>query len=397
VSAQQRATLAGPDGGPGSDPGAGPAPDFAQLFDDELIPVIRRMSARSPDVEITGDFEQTRRAVWNGLNAIGAFGLTIPDPATLMTRQLRPALPLAELMGRALYQGAFFDTVLGAELLAAGAILPEECDLAALATGQVAMAVAMREHGGSDPRDPGPIDFGMSGRTVTGTWRFVPHADEADFILVVGRCAHGNNSGLTAAIVPVDQPGVSISRHQDIGRGALFAVKLDRARLLPDGPGPGGMAAAPWSALWSASLARARLRQAAYLAGLCQGALDLTIARARARQVFGQPLARMQAPAFRLAALAAQIEAVRSLVAQACADADAGRDVRLLACQSLLIAADLAVEVTADAIQLHGSYGLLEHCDAQLFYRRAIVESMILGTARQLREHAAALLTCEIG
>lgn len=374
---------------------AGPAragDDFSSLFDDELVPVIRRLGERRPGAAgpVSDDDTAARLAVWQGLAGLGALRLALPGG----DGGQRAIAPLAELMGNALYQSPFFDTVMAAEVIAATAPGRRDQLLDAIGTGEITVAMAAREDPAADLRRPAPVDVAPGTGRVSGYRRFVAFAPDVDYLLVVGRLDPVREAGITAVLVPSRQPGVAIRRHDDIGRGEVFAVRLTEASVLPGGPGTDGAAdpAMGWPALWRQVLARAQLRHACYLTGMCHGAIQLSSDYARQRHVFGQALAKFQAPVFRLAALAARLEAVRALAYQACSDADAGEDVALPACQALLLAGELATETGAEAVQLHGSYGLTDGCDAQLFYRRAVGDAMLLGSGRQLRRQAADLL-----
>jgi alkylation response protein AidB-like acyl-CoA dehydrogenase len=89
-----------------------------------------------------------------------------------------------------------------------------------------------------------------------------------------------------------------------------------------------------------------------------------------------------------MAALTSRTAAVLSL-----ARATAQSPDELAAAQVLLLATELARECAAEAVHLHGAYGMTERCDASLFYRRAAVDTLLLGTPAQLRRHAGALLS----
>ncbi|MEN8649790.1 acyl-CoA dehydrogenase family protein [Streptomyces sp. 21So2-11] len=352
--------------------------NLAELFHEELNPVLRRLGARGKgagqDAPEEEDVE-VRHSVWATLAELGGLEAALPPrlggPADAMARLVEAA----ELMGPALYQSPFVDTMIAADVLASDG--RHDGLLAEIAAGGRTVALAAREQGTGEPSTPPPLAVDADRGVVSGTRRFVAFAAGVDYLLVTGEAGH--------ALVPVHQPGVALHRHDDIGRGDLYRVTLDAARTAVDGvlaPGPDYLSA----------LARGRLQQAAYLAGLSRGALELTVERLKKRTAFGRPLATQQAPAYRLAALAAEGTAVLSLVRAVAKDADAGADIRLAAAQALFLAADLAREVSAEAVHLHGAAGLTEEYDVSVFYRRAAVDAMRLGSPTQLRLEAARLL-----
>jgi alkylation response protein AidB-like acyl-CoA dehydrogenase len=295
-----------------------------ELFTAELLPTLRRLGERPLGTDEVDPAETAARAdVWRVLCDLGVPALTGPD-----------LLDVAGTLGRALYRCPLLETATAAELIAAGgdplALLP------ALTAG-TATAVAVTD-----------LDF-------------VPYAADADWLVV------GDD------LVPRDR--TRRRRRDDITRGDLYAVTVT---------GPPAAALRLTAEARTAATTGARLRQAAYLCGMARGALDLTVDYTRRRRQFGQPVSRFQAPAFRLAALYARIEAVAALIARAQVAADATR--------ALLLAADLARDAGAEAIQLHGAYGMTERADAQLFYRHAALEAIRLGTPTALRAELADVL-----
>ncbi|MFI9562630.1 acyl-CoA dehydrogenase family protein [Streptomyces rishiriensis] len=138
-------------------------------------------------------------------------------------------------------------------------------------------------------------------------------------------------------------------------------------------------------------LARARVRQAAYLLGLASGAHRLAVQRAATRRQFGRPIGENQAVAFPLAEQFAHLEAVRLLVHEAAWDADGGRPGAVGAAQSLAYAAELALQVTAHAVHVHGAAGISKDSAVQGHYRVAAVEATRWGAPASLWREAGAL------
>ncbi|MFD1048324.1 acyl-CoA dehydrogenase family protein, partial [Kibdelosporangium lantanae] len=241
------------------------------------------------------------------------------------------------------------------------------------------VAIAVRERATAEPDQPGDVD--VTSDRVSAVRQFVPFAPDVAWILLV--------APTRLLLIPADHPNVSWRRHDEIGRGDLHEVTFRHVPLTDtvDLAGQNG------AAVWADSLVKARIRHAAYLLGLSQAALDETIAYARQRQQFGQPIGRFQALAFRLADATTRTEAARLLVFLAAWQADAEQDARLTSLEALSTTADLARHVTTEAIQLHGAIGMTEDHDAQLFYRRAAVDTLLLGRPTELRRRAAALLS----
>jgi alkylation response protein AidB-like acyl-CoA dehydrogenase len=343
----------------------------AALFSAELNPVLRRLGERSrgagPHAPVAAEDAVVRAHVWAALADLGAFG----------TGRLRALTDVAELAGAALYASPLADTLTAIDLIGDAAQDAHLAAAAQAATGRRMFALAVRGPGRDDVSGAADLRVDQEG-TLSAVRRFVAFAADVDDLCVIGRIG----TGTVLARVAANGPGVRTRRHDDIGRGDLYEVECDRAPLL------GGLTDV--TATYPAALARARIRHAAYLAGAAAAAVEVTCEYLRQRQAFGQPLAKFQAPAFRLAAHAATAAAVGALARSAADDADAGLDVTTVAAQVLFLAADLVREAAADAVHLHGAYGMTEACDAQVFYRRAAVDACWLGTPTELRTEAAA-------
>ena len=363
----------------------------AQFFASECTPaLIRDMEHPLGGREEREDRAELRRRMWRAFVKLGAAAVTIAPEFGGKGWGQSEALTVAETAGRALYHSPYLDTLTAIDILQSVAASPaQQTLLAEIADGQSAVALAVREDGRANPSDLASLALECAaqpaGWTVRGAKRFVACAEDASHLLLIAPLADGP----TLFLVALDRPGIALRRHDEIGRGALYAVSFDGLELTRDDLlGEVGAAAEAYGP----ALARARTRHAAYLVGLCQALLDITLHYVKNRQQFGRPIASFQALAFRLAGFAARIEAARLLAYYAAWQADQGQPIERIACELLAMTGELAQEFTADAMQMHGSYGLTEQADAQRYYRRAAADALLLGTPTQLRAEAAALL-----
>ncbi|MQY12860.1 hypothetical protein SRB5_29990 [Streptomyces sp. RB5] len=349
---------------------------LTDVLDDELAPLVRRMADRSPHAPDDG--AEVRAMVAQALTGLGIPALNHTSaPGDLYA--LQSLAGVCEALGELLYQGPLMDTVLTAEALRRAG-RPADPLLDGIAAGTTVTA-AWRD-GAADPWDR-PLDTGADGR-LTAERRHLVGAAEAGLLLVTGRTPEGEPR--TALL---DRNAVRLRRQSDLGRSELYAARAVRAPVrawIPlDDAGRAGLTASR------------RILQAAYLVGLGAGALRLGCERARERRQFGKPIARQQSVAFTLARLAVRIDAARLLVRAAACEADLGEDCRLTAAQGLAMAAEVAVACVRDVLQVHGSYGLTEDCDAQLYYRRALYEARALGSPARLRAEVLPLLRARTG
>lgn len=112
-----------------------------------------------------------------------------------------------------------------------------------------------------------------------------------------------------------------------------------------------------------------RLSIAAMGLGGAQGAFETALKYGRERKQFGQPIGRFQVNSFKLADMATEIEAARSLLYRACWLLDANKPFAKLAAMAKLFCSEVMYRAANHCVQLHGGYGLMEDYDAEKFYR----------------------------
>ena len=112
-----------------------------------------------------------------------------------------------------------------------------------------------------------------------------------------------------------------------------------------------------------------RLAIAAMGLGGAQGAFDTALKYSRERKQFGQPISRFQVNSFKLADMATEIEAARSLLYRACWLRDTQQPFAKYAAMAKLYCSEVMYRAANHCVQLHGGYGLMEDYDAEKFYR----------------------------
>ena len=128
-----------------------------------------------------------------------------------------------------------------------------------------------------------------------------------------------------------------------------------------------------------------RIGIAAQALGLAEGALDRTIAYVKERKQFGRPIGAFQNTQFQLADMATKVQAAQFMVYNA-AMAKASKDrYSEEAAMAKLYAADVAMEVTTKAVQLHGGYGYTREYDVERMMRDAKITEIYEGTSEVQR------------
>ncbi len=112
-----------------------------------------------------------------------------------------------------------------------------------------------------------------------------------------------------------------------------------------------------------------RLSIAAMGLGHAQGAFELALQYSKERKQFGQPISKFQAISFKLADMALKIELARTFLYKSCWLKDQGLPYGKESAMAKLYCSEIAKEVTDEAVQIHGGYGLLKDYDIERHYR----------------------------
>jgi alkylation response protein AidB-like acyl-CoA dehydrogenase len=112
-----------------------------------------------------------------------------------------------------------------------------------------------------------------------------------------------------------------------------------------------------------------RISIAALSLGIAKGAYEASVRYAKEREQFGQPIANFQGISFKLADMATKIEAAELLTRQAGQLKDEGKKHTKQAAMAKYYASEVAVEISTDAVQIHGGYGYTKDFPVEKFYR----------------------------
>jgi alkylation response protein AidB-like acyl-CoA dehydrogenase len=198
----------------------------------------------------------------------------------------------------------------------------------------------------------------------------------------------GNNNGhkeLSVILVPRTTQGYQCERISNkmmwraADTGRLF---FDNCRVSADNMlGTRGMGAK----IMLETLDSGRLSIAAMGLGLAQGAYEMSLAYAKQRIQFGQPIARFQSIAFKLADMDMKIELARNTLYKACYMKDNNQPFGRDAAIAKLYCSEIAREIADEAVQIHGAYGLFKDSDIERFYRDQRILQIGEGTSEILR------------
>ncbi len=128
-----------------------------------------------------------------------------------------------------------------------------------------------------------------------------------------------------------------------------------------------------------------RIGIAAQALGLAEGALDRTVEYVKERKQFGRAIGAFQNTQFQLADMATKVQAAQLLVYKAAMAKATQKVYSIEAAQAKLYAAEVAMEVTTKAVQLHGGYGYIREYDVERMMRDAKITEIYEGTSEVQR------------
>jgi len=216
---------------------------------------------------------------------------------------------------------------------------------------------------------------------LEGAKTFITNGAAAETVIVIAKTTWGKERDeFTAFIVEKGMTGFSVGKHEDkMGIRASQAVELILDNVVvPKENILGGLGNGYKLAL--ASLDGGRIGIASQALGIAQGALDESVAYSKERIQFGKPISSFQAIQFKMADMATKIQAARFLIYRAAALKDQGERYTLEAAQAKLYASTIAVDVTREAVQIHGGHGYMRGSKVERLYRDAKITELYEGT-----------------
>jgi alkylation response protein AidB-like acyl-CoA dehydrogenase len=129
------------------------------------------------------------------------------------------------------------------------------------------------------------------------------------------------------------------------------------------------------------TLAGGRIGIASQALGIASGAYELSLQYSKERKSFGKEIFKHQAIAFKLADMATEIEAARFLCLKSAYDKDTGNSYDQSSAMAKLYAAEMAMRVTVEAVQVHGGYGFVKEYHVERMMRDAKITQIYEGTS----------------
>lgn len=231
---------------------------------------------------------------------------------------------------------------------------------------------------------------------INGEKCWITNASYAETITVtavIGKDSRGKNI-ISAFIVPAGTKGMTITspyekmgvRASDTTQIVLEGVRVPKENILGDSE--------KGFKQFLYTLDGGRISIAALAVGLAQGAFERTLAYAKERKQFGQPISSFQAIQFKLADMAMEIEIARNMVYKAAWLKDQGKPFTKESAYAKLFATEMAFRTCNQAIQIHGGYGYMREYEVERFLRDAKLLEIGEGTSEIQRLVIARQLGC---
>src|SRR5215204_4748332 len=217
---------------------------------------------------------------------------------------------------------------------------------------------------------------------INGSKTFITNGGYADWYTVYAKTdPEAGHRGISAFVVPRDET-VTVDKHEDkMGLRAsntasvsFNETEVPAANLLGDENHGFRLA--------MMTLDRTRPGVASMAAGVARAAFELATDYSKERVQFGVPIAMHQAIQFMIADMATKIEAARLLVHKSAVLLDQGQPNTLVSSHAKRFAADSAMEITTDAVQVYGGYGFIKDYPVEKLMRDAKIMQLYEGTSQ---------------
>ncbi|WP_336344188.1 acyl-CoA dehydrogenase family protein [Halalkalicoccus ordinarius] len=342
---------------------------------------VEELEPRAAEADRTQSFPEE---VWDGLADLDLTGLTTPEEyGGYDADRLTYSVVNEELA----YGHLSVATALSVHCLATSCIAEfgsedlKERWLPEMVSGRPVGAFALSEpEAGSNPAEMSThAERDGDEYVIDGKKQWITNGARAGVIVLFAKTGEDE---ITQFLVPANAEGLEIGKKEEkLGLRAsdTTALLFDEVRISAENrlteEGRGLSAAL-------SILTGGRIGIASQAVGLSQAAMDDALAYSKEREQFGGPIADVQTVQHKLAEMETRLRAARLLTREAARREDAGEDPRLDASIAKLFASEAAMEITNEALQIHGGYGYTTDFDVERYYRDARITTIYEGTSQ---------------
>ena len=227
------------------------------------------------------------------------------------------------------------------------------------------------------------VDDGGDCWIINGTKQWITNAGYArQFTVFATADKTKKHKGICCVIVPRDTPGVSVGHHENkMGqrcsntcRVTFDSVRVPKENMI-------GKVGEGFK-ICMQTLDASRPMTASIAVGIGRAALQHAVGYSKERKQFGQPISSFQAVQFLLADMATGVDASRLLTWRSAWLLDQGKPASLESSMAKRFAADTAMSVTTDAVQVYGGYGYTKEYPVEKLMRDAKLMQIYEGTSQ---------------
>lgn len=323
------------------------------------------------------------------LAEIGVTGMAVPEESGGLNLPVLDTLLVVEEVAKGCYTTAMsLMSQLGVQTRILTQYAPEHIKariFEGVVKGEFVLSVCMTEpHAGTDLNAMRTnAEIKEDRVVVNGTKTLIPKVDEAELFVVFTRVNKvPGRQGIGCVLLERGTAGIErTGRYHTMGGENLFEITFENVEvplenLVIKGDGI--------KKLLSAFNTQRCLNPAISL-GLAEGAFEEAVTYTRDRSAFGRPIGNFQGMRWKLAEMYGDIEVGRSMLYSAAASANPYPDPQLAALAKMYCN-EMALRVTSEAIQVHGSYGFTDEFPVSRFYRGARYGTLVGGTTETLKE-----------
>ena len=205
---------------------------------------------------------------------------------------------------------------------------------------------------------------------LNGSKNFITHGKSGNVIVVVARTGEKNKSdGMTAFVIEKGNPGLNYGRVENkLGMRASETAEIffDNC-IIPDSNRLGEVGSGFKQSM--KILDGGRISIGALALGISNGAFNASVKYSKERKQFGKPISSFQGISFKLADMATKIEASKLLLHKAAFEINSGKKVTKIGAMAKMYASEVSVEISNEAVQIHGGYGYTKDFPVEKFYR----------------------------
>jgi alkylation response protein AidB-like acyl-CoA dehydrogenase len=354
---------------------------------DELVGTVRDW-VRKEVVPVASEYEHADRfpdPLVEQMKAFGLFGAKVPEDYDGLGLD---TVTYARLMEELAYGWMSLAGVLNTHNILVTLLVRHGTDdqkaalLPRLARGEVRGAFSLSEpDAGSDAAalrcraTPDGDEY-----VLDGTKMWVTNGERAGLVALAARTPEGITCFVVEKEPGATSGGISVSK--TIGK--LGYKGIETVEMVYDGHrvpassvlgGPTGLGRGLQFVLGSLEVGRVNI--AARAVGVARAAFDASMRYAHERETFGVPIHQHQAIQFKLADMATRLEAAQLLTRSAAQKIDAGDRADVEAGMAKLFASETALELSTEAMRIHGGYGYTTELPVERYYRDAPL--MIIG------------------